>query len=182
MKVEVVVADICGMEVDVIVNAANPALIRGGGVCGAIHAAAGIALEETCLSEYPMGIHTGEAVHTDACALPAKWVIHTTGPKYDRTDLLTGEALLSRCYKNSLSLAAKLGATSIAFPAISTGIYGFAMSYASEIAVNAIHEWAAANPATTLEFIYLVAFDSEAASFLRNETIYWLPADVEVSN
>lgn len=167
MKVVVVVADICSLTVDAIVNAANPALIRGGGVCGAIHAAAGPSLQEACLAEHPMGIHTGEAVHTDACALPAKWVIHTVGPKYDPSDLATGEALLQRCYKNSLSLAAKLGSKTIAFPAISTGIYGFSMIYASRVASSAVYDWAYANPNTTIEAIYIVAFDSEAARLLR---------------
>lgn len=175
MKIEVTVADITTLEVDAIVNAANPALVHGGGVCGAIHRAAGPKLEEACLADYPMGIHTGEAVNTEGYALPAKWVIHTVGPKFTPSDDTTGIAhvLLARCYYNSLSLAAKLGAASIAFPAISTGIYGFPPEGAAVVATHAIVLWEEANPSTTLKTIHLVAFDAAAASILQEAVDGW---------
>ena len=175
MKLEVAVADITKLAVDAIVNAANPALIHGGGVCGAIHRAAGPELETACQVDYPMGIHTGEAVNTPAFALTAKWVIHTVGPKFTPSDDVTGiaYALLARCYSNSLSLAAKLGAKSIAFPAISTGIYGFPPEGAAVVAAHAIVLWEEANPSTTLETVHLVAFDAAAASILQEAVDGW---------
>lgn len=175
MKIRVTIDDITRMKEDVIVNAANPALIHGGGVCGAIHKAAGPRLEQACISDYPMGIHTGEAVNTEGYELPAKWVIHTVGPKYAPVDLSTGigNTLLARCYINSLSLAAKLGAKSIAFPAISTGIYGFPPEAAAVVAAHAIVMWMEANPSTTLEYVYLVAFNEAAASILREAVGAW---------
>lgn len=168
MKIEVVLADITTMSVDVIVNAANPALIRGGGVCGAIHNAAGPKLEEDCMMGYPMGIHTGEAVITNAYDLPARWVIHTTGPKFNPDDQTTGNNLLVRCYTNSLALADAFEATSIAFPAISTGIYGFSLEDAAIVAARAIVAWhVALRHHTTIEHVYLVAFDPIAADRLN---------------
>lgn len=168
MKLDVLVGDISRLDVDVIVNAANPALVRGGGVCGAIHEAAGPALQNACFAEYPMGIHTGEAVHTEGCALRAKWVIHTAGPIFDLKDVKIGEALLRQCYTNSLNLADKLEANTIAFPLISSGIYGFSLIYASEIAVSAIREWMHTHAPSHLTTIYLVAYNNEALFALKS--------------
>lgn len=140
LKIEVVVADITSRVVDAIVNAANKELIAGEGVCGAIHRAAGTqALETEARSRYPEGCPTGQAVETGAHNLNAKYVIHTVGPVWHGGEL--GEAeLLASAYKNSLLLADQLGCVSIAFPNISTGIYGYPMEEASYVAARAIAE------------------------------------------
>ena len=138
VKVAVIVADITARTVDAIVNAANKELIAGGGVCGAIHRAAGsLALETESRSRYPEGCPTGQAVETGAHNLNAKYVIHTVGPVWHGGE--HGEAeLLASAYKNSLLLADQLGCISIAFPNISTGIYGYPMEEASYVAARAI--------------------------------------------
>src|ERR1700730_8851236 len=126
-RVSVVVGDITRQDVEAIVNAANSLLMGGGGVDGAIHRAGGPKILEEC-SEirrtlYPNGLPTGEAVITAAGKLPARYVIHTVGPIYGRHGGHEAE-LLAACYKNSLMLAVKNSLDSIAFPAISTGVYG----------------------------------------------------------
>ena len=140
MEVRVLVADITQRTVDAIVNAANKGLIAGGGVCGAIHQAAGTqALEAEARSRYPQGCPTGQAVETSAHNLNAKYVIHTVGPVWHGGE--HGEAeLLANAYKNSLLLADQLGCESIAFPNISTGIYGYPMEEAALVAARAISE------------------------------------------
>jgi O-acetyl-ADP-ribose deacetylase (regulator of RNase III) len=140
LKIEVVVADITGRVVDAIVNAANEQLLAGGGVCGAIHRAAGVqALESEARTRYPQGCPTGQAVETSAHDLAAKYVIHTVGPIWHGGE--HGEAeLLASAYKNSLLLADQLGCVSIAFPNISTGIYGYPMEEASYVAARAVAE------------------------------------------
>jgi len=139
-KIVVLVGDITTRRVDAIVNAANQRLISGGGVCGAIHRAAGTkALETEARSRYPEGCPTGQAVETSAHNLNAKYVIHTVGPVWHGGE--HGEAeLLASAYKNSLLLADQLGCASIAFPNISTGIYGYPMEEASYVAASAIAE------------------------------------------
>ncbi|MAY74649.1 MAG: O-acetyl-ADP-ribose deacetylase [Phycisphaerae bacterium] len=146
-KLEAVTGDITTIRVDAIVNAANERLLGGGGVDGAIHRAAGPGLLEACraLPEVRPGVRcsTGEAVATDAFDLPSKWVIHTVGPVW--TGGTSGEyELLVSCYRSSLDLAVKLGVTSIAFPAISTGIYGFPIDQAADVAVSTVHSHAEA--------------------------------------
>jgi O-acetyl-ADP-ribose deacetylase (regulator of RNase III) len=140
LKIEVVVADITGRVVDAIVNAANEELLAGGGVCGAIHRAAGVqALESEARTRYPQGCPTGQAVETSAHDLAAKYVIHTVGPIWHGGE--HGEAeLLASAYKNSLLLADQLGCESISFPNISTGIYGYPMEEAASVAARAISE------------------------------------------
>jgi O-acetyl-ADP-ribose deacetylase len=149
----VLLGDITGLEVDVIVNAANSSLLGGGGVDGAIHRAAGPALLEECRLLH--GCRTGDAKATGAGNLPAGHVVHTVGPVWRGGD--HGEAeLLASCYRRSLEEAANVEAKTIAFPAISTGIYGFPRELAARIAFQSL-----ADPPDSIETIFLVAFDPE---------------------
>lgn len=138
--IEAVEGDITTQQVDAIVNAANSQLLGGGGVDGAIHAAAGPALLEECrrlrAGRYPDGLPVGEAVATGSGDLPCRWVIHTVGPNRHRGQ--TDPALLSACFTNSLVVAADLGAASIAFPAVSAGVYGWDADEVARIAVEAV--------------------------------------------
>ncbi len=139
---EIIVGDITKLEVDAIVNAANSQLAPGGGVCGAIHNAAGPALAQACHSIAPCP--TGEARITDGFRLSARYVIHAVGPTYREGAPAQGDQLAS-CYRNSLQLAQNHLAESIAFPCISTGIYGFPFQEATDIALSVICSWLADN-------------------------------------
>jgi O-acetyl-ADP-ribose deacetylase (regulator of RNase III) len=139
MSLKIVRGDITAMEVDAIVNAANTELLMGGGVCGAIFRAAGEAeLRDACERLSP--IKTGEAVATPAFALRAKHIIHTAGPVY-RGGGHGEEGQLRSCYTSSLHVAEELGCRSVAFPLISSGIYGYPQDAALKVAREAIDDW-----------------------------------------
>ncbi|GLY57255.1 MAG: O-acetyl-ADP-ribose deacetylase [Cellulosimicrobium funkei] len=145
MDLDARLADITTLDVDAIVNAANSSLLGGGGVDGAIHAAAGPRLLEECRrlrrSTLPDGLPVGDAVATDAYDLPARWVVHTVGPNRYRGE--TDPALLASCFARSLDVADDLGATTVAFPAISAGAYGWDVEEVARVAVDAVRGWSA---------------------------------------
>jgi O-acetyl-ADP-ribose deacetylase (regulator of RNase III) len=140
MEITVQPGDITDQAVDAVVNAANSSLLGGGGVDGAIHRRGGPAILDECrrlrASHYGKGLATGQAVATTAGNLPARWVIHTVGPVYSPTD--DRSALLASCYRQALRVADELGAATIAFPAISAGIYRWPLASAASIAVAAV--------------------------------------------
>ena len=156
-RIEVVEGDITRLKVDAIVNAANTSLLGGGGVDGAIHDAAGPKLLEEC--RRLGGCPTGEARVTRGYDLPAKHVIHTVGPVWHGGGRGEDE-LLASCYRNSLALAAPSGVRTIAFPAISTGAYGFPMKRSAKVAVREVREFLRHNP--SIEKVMFVCFDAGA--------------------
>lgn len=168
--IEVVIGDITTLNVDVIVNAANEGLLAGGGVCGAIFAAAGADELSAACAEIG-SCPTGSAVITDSCGLRSvgiKYIVHAVGPIWRIADEESDEARLldeqlAGAYRESLALAETVGASSIAFPAISTGIYGFPVERAANIAVGVCREFEGA-----IDRILLVAFDESSAVILRN--------------
>lgn len=157
-RVRIEDADITQLTVDAIVNAANERLAPGGGVCGAIHRAAGPELAVECATIG--GCPTGEARLTRGHSLPARYVIHTVGPVWHGGE--RGERdLLASCYRACLSLAAEHGIESLAFPAISTGIFGYPLDRAAAVAVDTVRRWCAENEAPG-DIVFCV-FGSEAA-------------------
>lgn len=152
-SLQVVRQDITTLDVDAVVNAANERLLGGGGVDGAIHRAAGPGLLAECRGLG--GCPTGDAKPTGGHRLPARWVIHTVGPVW-RGGGHGEETLLASCYRRSLEVADDLGAASVAFPAISTGVYGFPRERAADIAVDTLR-----GTPTAVRDILLVAFDDE---------------------
>ncbi|HEX3539224.1 MAG TPA: O-acetyl-ADP-ribose deacetylase [Acidimicrobiales bacterium] len=155
MRIEAIQGDITTEDVDAIVNAANQALAGGGGVDGAIHRAAGAARLRAATAGLG-GCATGDAKATPGFDLPARWIIHAVGPRW-RGGGHGESALLESVYRRSLLVAAELGARSVAFPAISTGIYGYPPDEAAAIAVATIRATAPAVPG--IELVRLVAYD-----------------------
>jgi O-acetyl-ADP-ribose deacetylase (regulator of RNase III) len=144
VRIEAVQGDITTQDVDVVVNAANSSLLGGGGVDGAIHAAAGPELLAACRelrrTTYPDGLPPGDAVATPGFRLPARWVVHTVGP-----NLHAGQddpTVLASCFTRSLEIAVEVGARSIAFPAVSAGVYGWDVAEVARIGVGAARLWA----------------------------------------
>ena len=156
-RISIITGNITTQHVDAIVNAANPTLLGGGGVDGAIHQAAGPALQEECRTLG--GCRTGEAKITKGYNLPARFVIHTVGPVW-RDEGSGEDNLLAACYKNSLALAELSGVKIIAFPAISTGAYGFPFERAARIAVRTVREFISAHP--SMERVVFVCHGKEA--------------------
>ena len=155
MHIEVVRGDITSQAVDAVVNAANSTLLGGGGVDGAIHRAGGRAILAACRdlrsTTLVDGLPTGHAVATIAGRLPASWVIHTVGPIYDACD--HPEHLLASCHTESLRVADEVGARTVAFPAISCGVYGYPVREAAPIAVTTVAE-----AVTSVEVVRFVLF------------------------
>lgn len=159
MEIEVVVGDITTLEVDAVVNAANRSLLGGGGVDGAIHRAAGPELLEEC--RRLDGCDTGDAKATGGYDLPAEHVIHTVGPVWHGGEQGEPE-LLASCYRRSLEVADDVGARSVAFPAISTGVYGYPKDAAAEVAVTTLR-----STPTDVDRVVLCAFDEGTAASYR---------------
>lgn len=164
-RIKVIQADITQLQVDAIVNAANNSLLGGGGVDGAIHRAAGEQLLAEC--RQLNGCETGEAKITKGYNLPAKWVIHTVGPVWQGGDasgnakrVRNEDELLASCYRNSLALAEQYQIKTIAFPAISTGVYGFPVARAAQIAASEIQAFLETN--NWVEQVILVCFSQTA--------------------
>jgi len=167
MALRVVISDLTRLALDAIVNAANPALLGGGGVDGAIHRAAGPGLLEACkaLPQVAPGVRcpTGEARITSGFLLPARYVIHTVGPVWKGGH--HGEAeLLAQCYRSSIALAARHEVRSIAFPAVSCGVYGYPPEQAARVAIASLREVLAIHPAMEVQ---LCCFDERMAAIWR---------------
>ena len=159
MRIEAVQGDITEQAVDAIVNAANSSLLGGGGVDGAIHRRGGPAILEECrelrATQHLDGLPTGQAVVTTAGELPARWVIHTVGPVYSAVP--NPAELLSSCHAEALRVADEVGAKSVAFPAISTGVFGYPLEEAAPVAVGAVRA-----AQTGVELVRFVLFGDDA--------------------
>ncbi len=168
MEIIVRPGDITRESTDAIVNAANTSLLGGGGVDGAIHRAAGPELLAACRrlreTSLPDGLPAGQAVATSAGRLPARWVIHTVGPVHSARE--DRSATLASCYRESLRVAAQIGARSVAFPAISAGVYGWPMDDAARIAVQTVRA-SADEVGESVRSVVLVPFGDEAERAFR---------------
>jgi O-acetyl-ADP-ribose deacetylase (regulator of RNase III) len=159
VRIEALLTDITTQDVDAIVNAANSSLLGGGGVDGAIHRAAGPELLAAC--RVLGGCPTGDAKATLGFGCPARWIVHTVGPVWRGGS--QGEAdLLASCYRRSLEVADEVGARTIAFPAISTGVYGYPIEEAARIAVDSIRTYKG-----PIDLVRLVAFNDAALASYR---------------
>jgi O-acetyl-ADP-ribose deacetylase (regulator of RNase III) len=172
-RVIVKVGDITKESVDAIVNAANGTLMGGGGVDGAIHRAGGPEILRQCReirqNQFPDGLPTGQAVITTGGKMPAKHVIHTVGPVYSRGGRDKAE-LLAACYYSSLRLAIQNGLQTVAFPAISTGVYGYPTSEAAVVSSRAIEQFLRGDK--TLKEVRLVFFGSDDAEVFLNNNVF----------
>lgn len=164
VRMQVIQGDITCLNVDAIVNAANETLLGGGGVDGAIHRAAGPDLLEEC--RRLGGCPTGQARMTKGYRLPARYVIHTVGPVYRNYDPEQARTLLRSCYQESLRLATEAGLKSIAFPCISTGIYGYPKREACDVAVQAVVDWFAGHELP--ETVIFCCFGQDDADLYRH--------------
>jgi O-acetyl-ADP-ribose deacetylase len=167
VEIVLVRGDITEAEVDAVVNAANSGLLGGGGVDGAIHRRGGPEILAECkqlrATRYPDGLPTGQAVATTAGKLPARWVIHTVGPVYARSE--DRSALLASCYRESLRVADELGAATVAFPAVSAGIYGWPLDDAARIAIGTVRE----TPTSVREARFVLFSDDVLRAFQEAE-------------
>lgn len=161
MRIGAELGDITTVEVDAVVNAANSTLLGGGGVDGAIHRAAGPTLLEECrqvrAARWHDGLPVGEAVATGAGQMPARWVIHTVGPNRHRGQ--TDPALLASCFRRSLEVAQEIGAASVAFPAVSAGVFGWAPGEVADVAVATVRE--SASSAAGVQKVRFVLFSED---------------------
>ena len=169
MTLEARLVDITTLDVDAIVNAANTMLLPGGGVCGAIHRAAGLRLAAACIKVAPCP--AGEARITPGFNLPARHVIHAVGPVWHGGHANEPE-LLASAYRSALALARKDGLRSIAFPAISTGIYGYPLAAATKVAVTAVRGF---TPAGSIEQVIFACFNSDALDAYAHEGVRVTP-------
>lgn len=171
-RVSVITGDITQLEVDAIVNAANHSLMGGGGVDGAIHRAAGPELKQACQrlrdTDWPDGLPDGEVALTDGFNLPARYVIHTVGPVYAKTK--DKSHLLANCYRNALALADEHDCRSIAFPAISTGVYGYPFDEAARVVLNVLAE-ALPHRELDVTLCFFSDKDTEAFEVVMKETL-----------
>ncbi|UNX54517.1 O-acetyl-ADP-ribose deacetylase [Georgenia sp. TF02-10] len=161
MRIEAIQGDITTQAVDAVVNAANSSLLGGGGVDGAIHRAAGPELLAECQdlrrTELPDGLPVGQAVPTRGYRLPARWVIHTVGPNAHRGQ--TDPALLAACFTSSLDVAVAVGARTVAFPAISAGVYGWDPAQVAGVAVASVREFADGPGGSAVDLVRFVLLD-----------------------
>jgi O-acetyl-ADP-ribose deacetylase (regulator of RNase III) len=164
MRVTAVHGDITHQHVDAVVNAANNAMRGGGGVDGAIHRAGGPAVLEDCVARFPDGLATGDAGWTTAGEMPARWVIHVVGPNYRAGQ--TDRSLLVSCYRRALEVADEIGATTIAFPLVSAGIYGWPRADAIAAAVETL----TGTPTDVVE-ARLVALDQRTVDDIRRSLV-----------
>jgi O-acetyl-ADP-ribose deacetylase (regulator of RNase III) len=164
VRIRIIDADITTLEVDVVVNAANSSLLGGGGVDGAIHRKGGPEILAACrklrAGHYGKGLKTGQAVATTAGNLPATWVVHTVGPVWSPSEDRSG--LLADCHRNSLRVARELGARTVAFPAISTGIYRWPLEPAAEIALTTVVQ---AEPGPIEEVVFALRGEAAVNAF-----------------
>ena len=166
MKISISAGDITASTADAIVNAANSSLLGGGGVDGAIHRAAGPALLAACrelrAGAYAAGLPTGDAVATPAFDLPSRWVIHTVGPNARAGQ--TDPALLASCFRRALDVAEKLGARTVAFPAVSAGVYGWDPAAVAEIGLRTVRDY----PSRSVRAVNFVLFDTATENIFRS--------------
>ncbi|MBU8893945.1 MAG: O-acetyl-ADP-ribose deacetylase [Bacteroidales bacterium] len=165
-QIELVKGDITKMEVEAIVNAANKSLLGGGGVDGAIHRASGPELLDECRALN--GCETGEAKITRSYNLPAKYIIHTVGPVWNG-GTKNEPQLLTNCYKNSLQIALDKKLATVAFPNISTGVYGFPKEMAADIAIRTVNNFL--NQSKKIKSVYFVCFDEENYNLYKEKLI-----------